>query len=407
MFKKALFTLYLFCGLYCLGQERDSLAFKNGIERPSVLTTHHFGIFSSRINQNFKVVPIKTPALSINYTSGNTFHPFVESYFPRDPEVRERLSKITWHDRPFNFIDQETTPADYMNIVVDAVIKEFRINYNIPLAKEHELAITLRSYIISKGKYPFSFFTSDETIEWFHSNVAGGEDPFGRRYYGLNQVNFRYLDRNGRMLELNTNDFFIGGIELNHFYYPAFLKNEKRRLYFNVGNHIGINTSRFNRSLDYGISFNGVKTVVLKNKNEFSFGTGTSVLRKNFVNFGSDNIDLGNNLLLATLEGHIEFTKYTKKKNYNAFGINYRIQSRFNKKEEEGYYKLIGKWQEINGGWQNGVATLYKALSDWSLIYTYGRPNYKLSLFLKQDLLVNNAPDFQTGISLSIPFSQK
>ena len=127
------------------------------------------------------------------------------------------------------------------------------------------------------------------------------------------------------------------------------------------------------------------------------------MLRKNFINFNSDNIDLGNNTLLATLEGHIEFTKYTKQKNYNSFGINYRIQSRFNKKVEEGYYKLLGKWREINGGWHNGVATLYNALSDWSIIYTYGRSNYKLSLFVKQDMLVNNAPDFQTGISLSFP----
>lgn len=124
---------------------------------------------------------------------------------------------------------------------------------------------------------------------------------------------------------------------------------------------------------------------------------------KNFINLKNNNIDLGNNSLLATLEGHIEFTKYTKKGNYNAFGINYHIQSRFNKKAEESYYKLLGKWREINGGWQNGVATLYKALSNWSIVYTYSKRNYKLSLFLNQDLLVNNAPDFQTGIALNIP----
>ena len=80
-----------------------------------------------------------------------------------------------------------------MNIVIDAVIKEFRIGINFPIAKRHELSITLRSYLITKGKYPFSFFTSDENVEWFHSNIAGGEDPYGRRYYGLNQVNLNML----------------------------------------------------------------------------------------------------------------------------------------------------------------------------------------------------------------------
>ena len=408
MLKKALVTIYMFISLSSFCQNLDSLAFKNGIDRPSILSTHHFGIFSSRINQNFKIAPNKAPVISANYTSGNTFHPFVEAYFPRDPEVREQLRNTTWFNRGsiFNFTDQETTPADYTNIVIDAVIKEFRISYSMPLAKAHELGITIRAYSFSRGKYPLSIFTSDETIEWFHTNIAGGEDPFGRRFYGLNQVNFRYLDRNGRTLELNANDFFVGGIELNHFYYPKFLKNEARKLYFNIGHHIGINTSKFNSALDYGISINGVKTIILKNKNEFNFGVGSSLLRKNFINFNSNTVDLGNNLLLATLEGHIEFTKYTKKKNYNAFGINYRIQSRFNKKEEAGYYTLTGLWQEINGGWQNGIAKLYTALSDWSLIYTYGKPNYKLSLFLKQDLLVNNAPDFQTGINLSIPINK-
>ena len=220
-------TLSIFFIPVCLlsfAQERDSLAIKNGIDRPSVLATHHFGIFSSRINQNFKITPITHPTFSVNYTSGNSFHPFVEAYFPKDPTVREQQRQKIWYQRDFNFIDQETTPADYMNIVIDAIIKEFRIDYNFAVSKEHEINISLRSYLITKGKHPFSLFTSDETIEWFHSNVAGGEDPFGRRFYGLNQVNFEYLDRNGRILKLDANDFFIGGIEFNHFYYPLFLQ---------------------------------------------------------------------------------------------------------------------------------------------------------------------------------------
>ncbi len=388
-------------------QEKDSISFKNGIDRPSILSTHHFGIFSARINNNFKIAPPKQAAFSINYTSGNNFHPFVEAYFPKDPEVRRALSEVIWHDRGFNFIDQETTPADYMNIVVDAVIKEFRLNLNIPISKKHEIGITLRNHLITKGKYPFSVFTSDEGIEWFHSNIAGGEDPFGRRFYGLNQVNFRYLDRNGRTLELNANDFFLGGLEINHFYYPSFLRSDEKNIYLNIGNHIGLNTSKFNSALDYGISLNGLKRIILKNKNEFNFGFGASVLHKNFINFKNDNIDLGNNPYLGTFEAHIEFTEYTKKGNYHSFGVNYHIQTRYNQVEEADYYRLLGLWQEINGGWHNGVATLYYTLNDWNFIYTYGRPNYKISLFFKEDLEVNNAPDFQTGITLEIPFLQK
>jgi hypothetical protein len=292
-----------------------------------------------------------------------------------------------------------------MNIVIDAVIKEFRIGINFPIAKRHELSITLRSYLITKGKYPFSFFTSDESVEWFHSNIAGGEDPYGRRYYGLNQVNFKYVDRNGNTLELHNNDFFIGGIEFNHFYYPKLSINDTKNIFLNFGSHLGINTSKFNPSIDVGISANGVKKIQLKNNYKLNIGVGMSFLKKNLIDF-DDVIDLGNNPFLTTVESDIEITKFTKKGNYNSFNIAYQIQSRYNKKEEANYYKLLGKWQEINAGWQHGVSTLYKTLSNWTFIYTYGHPKYKISLYLKEDLLVNNAPDIQTGISLSIPISK-
>tara|TARA_R110002049_G_scaffold71370_1_gene183898 strand:+ start:63296 stop:64513 length:1218 start_codon:yes stop_codon:yes gene_type:complete len=404
MQKKQFILLFLFSTIL-IAQQKDTLQIKNGIDKPSILSTHHFGIFSSRINQNFKITPPKTTQFSVDYASGNTFHPFVEAYLPKDPVVREAQSKYIWYQRPFKFIDQETTPADYMNIIVDAVIKEFRLNLNVPLNTNNELGITLRSHLITKGKYPFSFFTSDESIEWFHSTVAGGEDPYGRRYYGLNQVNFKYTDRNGRIMAFNNNDFFISGIEFNHHYYPSFSFNSTKNIFLNFGSHLGINTSKFNPSVDLGVSANGIKRIKLKNNDELNIGVGFNVLRKNFINF-KEVVDLGNNPFLASVETDIEYTRYTKKKNYHAFGIDYQIQSRYNKLKEADYYKLLGKWKEINGGWQHGFETLYKALSAWSFIYTYGRPNYKLSLYIKEDFLVNNAPDFQTGISLKLPISK-
>ncbi|MDD7888182.1 hypothetical protein [Flavivirga sp. 57AJ16] len=402
MLKKGLLIIFCFCNLLVIAQQKDSLSTKNGIDNPSLLTTHHFGIFSSRINPNFKYRPFKNPILTISSISGNNFHPFVEGYFPQDPAVREAQSKLIWYNRDFTFIDQKTTPADYLNIIIDAVIKEFRLSINIPLDKKNELGVTLRSYLITKGKYPFSPFTGDETIEWFHSNIQGGEDPFGRRYYGLNQVHFKYLDRNGNTLELNNNDFFIGGIELNHFYYPTLSINKTKNIFVNFGSHLGINTSKFNASLDIGVSLNAIKKLRLSNSYEFNMGVGMNVLRKNLINF-KEVIDLGNNPFLATIESDIEITKYTQRGHYNSLGIVYQIQSRYNKRKEADYLKLLGNWKEINGGWHHGIVTLYKAQSNWSFVYTYGHSNYKLSLYFKEDFLINNAPDFQTGISLKIP----
>lgn len=400
--QKRVFLLFFIISFLGFSQEKDSVQLKNGIENPSLLSTHHFGIFSSRINSNFKIRPPEKSTLEFSYGSGNIFQPFVEAHLPKNSQVREALSQVVWYDRQFNFIDQKTTPADYMNIVVDAVIKEFRVKYTTQISKNSELGIILRSYLITDGSYPFSFFTSDESIEWFHSNIAGGEDPFGRRYYGLNQVNFKYTDRNGRILELKENDFFIGGLEANYFYYPKLFKD--KNLHTNFGVHLGINTAKYNQSVDVGLSANAIKEWSFNNGNEFRFALGTSLLHKNLINF-DEVIELGNNTFLGTLDTQVEYTKYTQKKNFHSFGVHYQLQTRFSKKVEESYYRLLGKWQEINAGWHNGISTLYKNLTAWNFIYTYGTPKYKLSLYLKEDLLVHNAPDVQTGISVKIPIS--
>jgi hypothetical protein len=408
MLRKSLIVLFILSQscYYSFSQKKDSLVIKNGIDKPNILATHHFGIFNSRINQNFKISPPKKSTLNFSIESGNTMHPFVEAYLPKDPNVREQLSQIPWFNRQFSFIDQETTPADYMNIVVDAVIKGVRLDYNMQLTKEHELGITLRSYLITDGKYPFSFFTNDESIEWVHSNIAGGEDPFGRRYYGLNKVNFKYTDRDGRVVEFNNGDFFIGGIELNHFFYPSKLTNKNANLFFNFGSHLGVNTSKYNQSIDLGLSANTVKKIKLKSNNEYNIGLGVSVLKKNLIDF-KENVNFGNNQFLASFESEVEYTMYTKKKNYHSFGLNYQIQTRYNKVKEADYYKLLGKWQEIHAGWHNGISTLYQNMSNWTFIYTYGTPKYKLMLYIKEDFSVNNAPDIQTGVSLKIPISKK
>lgn len=390
-----------FASLFCFSQNKDSIILKNGIDKPSMLPIHHFGMFSSRINQNFKIKPTQKNTLSITYASANTFHPFVEMYVPKDENTQNQMRQLNWYDRHF-FRDFQSTPADYENIVIDAVFKNFRVDYTTKIKDNQELNITLRSYLVTKGTYPFSIFTSDEFIEWFHSNIAGGEDPFGRKYYGLNQVNVKYTNRKGQVLELKDGDFFIGGIEFNYFYYPTFTKLNAKNIYLNFGSHLGFNTTSQNPSIDFGVSSNFIKEWYLKNTNQLRFGLGTAILRKNLINF-DDVVELGNNPFLGSLESMFEFTKFTRKKNYHSISINYQIQSSFSKQDEANYYQLVGKWQEIHSGWSNGFQRLYEYQSAWSWIYTYGRPTYKLSLYLKQDLYVNNSPDVQTGIQFSFP----
>ncbi len=385
-------------------QNKDTISLKNGIDKPSLLPIHHFGMFSARINQNFKVRPIEKSTLAVTYASANTFHPFVEMYLPKDAATRQQMSQLIWFNRHF-WVDQQTTPADYENIVIDAVFKNFRVDFNTKIGQNHELGITLRSYLVTRGNYPFSVFTSDEFIEWFHSNIAGGEDPFGRKYYGLNQVNVRYTNRNGQVMELNDGDFLIGGIEFNHFYYPQFASLHKKNIYLNFGSHLGINTTRTNPSIDLGFSGNIVKEWKTKNNSELRAAFGGAVLRRNLINLG-DVVQLGNNNFLESFEGMFEYTNYTRKGNYHSVGVNYQIQSSFMQREERNYYQFVGQWNAIHSGWQNGFEKLYEYQSAWSWLYTYGRKDYRFTIYLKQDLYLNNSPDIQTGVSVQIPMNK-
>jgi len=125
-------------------------------------------------------------------------------------------------------------------------------------------------------------------------------------------------------------------------------------------------------------------------------------LRKNLIDFDTV-VELGNNKFLGSLEAEVEYTLYTKKKNYHSFGIIYQLQTSYNKKEEADYYKLLGQWSEINAGWHNGVSTLHQNLSNWTFMYAYATPKFKIYTYIKEDLDVNNAPDLQTSIGVQFP----
>lgn len=147
-----------------------------------------------------------------------------------------------------------------------------------------------------------------------------------------------------------------------------------------------------------------VKKRTLKNFNEFNFAVGGALLRKNIINF-KEVIDLGNNSFLASLEAAVEFTKFTPKK--TTILLDCIISCRHATSKKRGFLPhLKGNWNKINAGWHHGFTTLYEALSSWAFLYSYETKKYKLSIYLKEDFLVNNTPDVQTGISLKIPIAK-
>ncbi|MEX0315546.1 MAG: hypothetical protein AB3N18_15320, partial [Allomuricauda sp.] len=93
--------------------------------------------------------------------------------------------------------------------------------------------------------------------------------------------------------------------------------------------------------------------------------------------------------------------KQTNNNGYHSIGLNYRIQTPYHNKQEEAYY--VPTSEENIKRWHDASRQLYKYQSYWSLIYSFTKKTV-FSVYLQQDMLVNNAPDLQTGIRLKIPF---
>ncbi|AUC80345.1 hypothetical protein CW736_13595 [Nonlabens sp. MB-3u-79] len=354
------------------------------------------------MTQNFKVRASTTPQLHLETQSGNNFHAPVQAFLPDDPGLRAQFADQIWYFRVFDFVDQETTPAQVMDIEIDAVYKVYRPALTLPLNDRNEIRIGLRAFQTLKGNFVNSPFTNDASIEWFHSNIAGGEDPFGRKFYGVNEVAVNYTDRNGKTLNMQAGDIILGGVELAHTYYPELQKWNERNLFFNLQSQIGWNTSAYNNSLDLGVGINAVKKYRLNTKSDLWFGLGYSVLYKNAID-GRDNLDLGNNRFLGSGEVMAQWTHQSSKGNQNIIGVNYQNQTSYFKKEEADYFHLKGDYAAINQGWHYGYTTLIENLSSWSLLYTHARPKISYTIYVKEDLNVNNAPDVETGISVQIP----
>ncbi|NAS14040.1 hypothetical protein [Poritiphilus flavus] len=373
---------------------------KNGISKPVTLATHPFGVLFYTLPHNFKIRPDLRPTLDINLSSGNIWGQPVTTYLPENSAVREQISEIEFYDRIFEF-DPDGSPSDSYTFAYDGILKDFRINAGIPLGSKYELSLTARSFLLSDGTSLFSVFTADRFIEFIHSSGIGGEDPFGRKVQGLDEAGIAYTDRNGNSLEINNGEFVFSGIETALYYYPDFLPS--KQLYANMGLHLGTNLSPYNRSLDLGISVATVKAFSLKQRHQFLTGFGLNLLRRSVLSFSEDQTDLGTSRLFGSFEGHLEFNRQTRRGGTHSIGLNYRIQTPYNKKKEEAYYvpysvERVKRWHEAS-------RHLYKFPSYWSLIYSFTK-KIEFSIYLQEDMVVNNAPDLQTGLRLRLPLSR-
>ena len=391
------FLFYVFCAtLHSQEIYSTDFTLKNGISKPSVLSTHPFGIFFSRIQGNFKTHPTKRTQLKINLESGNVWGTQIKTYIPNDIEVRNEVRKHEWHQAQY-FFDLEALDSKSYELQIDGIIKGLRLKTSINLGNKQELNVGLRLFMLSKGKAPFSILTSDSFIENFHKKVAGGSDPFDREVFGYNKALIKYTDRNGNELKLNSDDLFIGGFETSYYYYPSTLFSETYSI--NFGAHLGYNFSSYNNSLDFGLSSNAIKVISINDNHYFQIGLGIGFLRKELVSFSSSNIDFGTNNYLGNLESIIEYNIISKGNTTHSIGLDYYLQTSLNKKDELEYMIPI-RHPNAHKSWGHGVTNLYRNNNYWSLFYTFTKKR-SLTIYLQQDFEVNNNPDIQTGISYS------
>ncbi|GAB5565888.1 MAG: hypothetical protein Wins2KO_29510 [Winogradskyella sp.] len=391
----AFFTLIAF---KCFSQKTDNtLAILNkDMSKPSIVSTHPYGILFSRWQGNFQTKPLEEHNLDISLESGNVWSPPVTAYLPNDSEVREFVSQFEWHAREFS-VDVNELDAQSLEVQNDGVIKGLRLNLNIPINSKSELKVGIRSFLLTGGKFPFSIITSDDTIEYFHSNIAGGEDPFDRQLYPLNQGLIRYKDRNDNEMIIENGDFILSGFEFSYYRYP---ENFIKGFGFNYGTHIGVNTSQFNKSVDIGASANLIKKFLLKNEKTINAGLSLGSTKNNLIEFNSDNMDFSNNAFIGFLESIVEFNFLSKsKKTIHSIGADFYLQTSLNKKSEFDYIIPTKNGTSFKS-WNSGISNLYRNNNYWTLMYSFTR-KMTTTFYIQQDFTVSNNPDIQTGVRVS------
>lgn len=386
--------------LFGFSQDSDTIFnnSKNGITKPNILSTHPFGILFSRVQGNFKINATQKTILNIGIESGNVWAAPVQAFIPNNNDVRERVKKTPWHGREFAY-DYESLDAKTIALQFDGIIKGLRANASFNIGKQHELNVGMRMYMLTNGKLPFSSITGDSFIEFFHRNIAGGDDPFGRELFGLNKAKIIYKDSNDKTLELTNGDLLIGGIETSYYYYPEKLINTNNSFFMNFGTHLGTNLSKYNSSIDFGFSLNAIKIYKINPRNYFYLAASVGGTKKNIIEFNNDNINLGTNNFIGYLESALEFNTVSKGKTTHSFGIDFYLQTSFNKRKEFDYLIPIRNGV-TEKSWVTGISHLYKNNNYWTFLYSFTR-KITTTFYIQQDLTLNNSPDIQTGLSIA------
>lgn len=399
--KKVLLLIILFHCYGCYSQthmDTISNSFSQPIFQQNRLSCHPLGIFISRINHNFQSMPAKISSVSFSIANGNVWLPYVKAYYPINENDISKMSKFVWHEREGNY-NKDQTPAKTMEFESDGIMRYYQLKLNFPIKDKYDFSVSMRSFSLDEGNIPYSTLTSDQFIEWFHSNISGGEDPFARKIYGYNKAGIQYTDKNGKTFEVNTNDFLLTGFEFSSYYYPDIRVLNQLNIHANLGLQLGVNTTKVNPSTDLGLNVTFIKQFDFNFGGKIHFGNSCGLLRQKIIRFGQ-GVEISNNNTLFSTEILLDFMLPLKHNGCFSLATTYFIQNSFNKRADRKYMVLTG--ERISSHWHYSISHLYRVLTSNYFIATYSKRRVAFSVYAREDLLVDNAPDVQTGISFVI-----
>jgi len=366
---------------------------------PNTQATHPFGVFISRIQHlHYSNVP-RQKSFTLTISNGNIWLPKTIGNIPTNKEDKDAVAAFSWHERD-GYFDFSTTPNTSLTFEADGVFRLYLPQLQLPINNNHFLTLSSRIVSFDSGKFPFSTFTNDNFIEWVHSNVAGGEDPFARKVNGLNNpASFYYSDRNEKTITMKGGEVVLSGFDINHYFFPSipFLKTNNIDVSFS--SQLGINISKINPGVDLGGIIGIGKTYKLKSGNQFELHASYGILKQKLASFGS-GVEIMNKSFMHS--GEFLSTYHFSLKNNQFFGISALIfaQSSYLNNDEDKHLVLTG--EKESSFWHYGISHLYRYSAGVTLIASYTKNNMSYAVYFREDIPLNNAPDTQTGISVKM-----
>jgi hypothetical protein len=230
--------------------------------------------------------------------------------------------------------------------------------------------------------------TSDEFIEWFHSNIAGGEDAFGRKNNAFGNAFFYYKDVNNNEIRIKKGDILMSEISNYINFYP---KWRPKNIHLNTSVLTGLSLINKTWTFDLGISGTAVKTFKF-DKNRLDWGVSTGIMFPS--TFQDQPVVVNNTNRLISLESHWNYV-FSKLKGEWVLGANFHMQSSYHSMQENNYNTIMRRGLTSHD--HMGASHLTRWLQGWSLVLGRNWKDWSVSCFIREDFWVDNAPDAQVG----------